>query len=71
MILDTQATYPQSQTYVLKLHRTAAPADGRIVGRLEHVASGHQFHFATVDELIACLIMGAALGEEPHRQSEA
>jgi hypothetical protein len=65
MILDTQASYPHSQTYVLKLHRNAAPADGRIVGRLEHVASGHQFPFNTWDELIACLIIGAALGAAP------
>ena len=71
MILDTQASYPHSQTYVLKLHRTAAPADGRIVGRLEHVASGHQFPFSSVDELIACLIIGAALSAASHPESQS
>ena len=69
MILDTQTSYPQAQTYVLKLHRTASPADGRIVGRLEHVASGHQFPFNSIDELIACLIIGAALDVASHPES--
>ena len=69
MILETQATYPHAQTYVLKLHRNAAPADGRVVGRLEHVASGHQFPFSSVDELIACLIIGAALSAASHPES--
>jgi hypothetical protein len=56
MILNTHATYPQSQSFVLKLHRDAAPAEGRLIGRLEHVASGKQFTFSTAEELVACLV---------------
>jgi len=66
MILKTQATYPQAQSFVLKLHRDAAPAEGRLIGRLEHVASGRQFDFNTAEELIACLAQAvAAAGQEP------
>ena len=60
MILKTQASYPQSQSYVLKLHRDSSPAEGRLMGRLEHVASGRQFTFNTAEELIACLADGVA-----------
>jgi hypothetical protein len=56
MILKTQASYPQAASFVLKLHRDAAPADGRLIGRLEHVASGKQFTFNSAEELIACLV---------------
>lgn len=55
MVLNTHASYPHDQTYVLKLHRDAAPQQGRFVGRLEHVASGRQLSFDSAEELIACL----------------
>lgn len=55
MVLNAHTSYPHTHTYVLKLHRDAAPREGRIIGRLEHVESGHQFHFNTAEELIACL----------------
>lgn len=60
MILKTQASYPQSQSYVLKLHRDSSPAEGRLMGRLEHVASGRQLTFNTAEELIAGLANGFA-----------
>lgn len=55
MVLNTHASYPQEHTYVLKLHRDAAPAEGRFIGRLEHIASGQQFQFDSAEELISCL----------------
>jgi len=58
--LSTDPTYPQAWTYVLKLHREAAPAEGRIIGRLEHLASGRRLHFTSAAELIACLDAGTA-----------
>ncbi len=61
MTLNAHTSYPNTQTYVLRLHRHASPQQGRIVGRLEHVASGHQFIFTTADELIACVKCAAAL----------
>jgi hypothetical protein len=60
MILKTQASYPQTLSFVLKLHRDASPAEGRILGRLEHVASGRQVTFNSAEELIACVISAAA-----------
>jgi hypothetical protein len=65
MILKTQASYPQAQSYVLKLHRDSAPAEGRIIGRLEHVASGRQFNFNSAEELIECLASSAAESAAP------
>lgn len=72
MILKTQASYPQTRNFVLKLHRDAAPADGQLIGRLEHVATGKQLQFSNAAELIACLAAcvistdsaGCAAGEE-------
>ena len=68
MILNVHASYPHTLTYVLKLHRDAAPREGRILGRLEHVDSGHQFHFNSVEELVACLIAGTAFTEATTRE---
>jgi hypothetical protein len=59
MILNVNATFPHAQTYVLKLHRDAAPQEGRIMGRLEHMASGHQYTFGSGEELLACLASAA------------
>ena len=67
MVLSPHASYPHERSYVLKLHCDASPRHGRIVGRLEHVASGHQFQFTSGEELLACLINAAALHEQPNR----
>lgn len=61
MILDTRVSYPYSRTYVLKLHADADPQRGVIVGRLEHLASGQQFHFGNAEELLACVTQAAAI----------
>lgn len=71
MILNAHASHPSTQTYVLKLHRDASPRQGLISGRLEHVASGHQFPFTTGEELIACLIRAAELAESAMREAES
>ena len=68
MILKTQASYPQARSFVLKLHRDAAPAEGRLIGRLEHVASGKQFAFNSAAELISCLAQGVA-ADTPSRDA--
>lgn len=56
MVLDTAPLYPSDRAYVLKLHRDAMPGSGRIFGRLENVASGEHFVFASAEELLAILI---------------
>ena len=60
MILATQPSYPISRAYVLKLHRDAQPASGRIAGRLENVTSGEQFAFDSIEGLLAALARDAA-----------
>ena len=69
MVLNVQTSYPHSQTYVLKLHQNASPRDGRIMGRLEHVESGHQFQFGSGEELLACLVSGTAFTEAMKRET--
>ena len=59
MILATQTNYPNSRTWVLKLHRDALPAAGVLFGRLENVTTGEQFAFASATELLACLAQNA------------
>lgn len=55
MILKTHPSFPATRSYVLKLHRDAAPSLGRLFGRLEHVATGEQMDFNSGEELLACL----------------
>jgi hypothetical protein len=70
MVLSSHASYPHDRSYVLKLHCDAIPPQGRIVGRLEHVASGHQFQFTSGEELLACLIDAAELHGRTAQESE-
>ena len=60
MTLKPHSSYPQARSYVLTLHHDADPAEGRIIGRLEHVVSGRQFHFTSLEELVACLARSTA-----------
>jgi len=55
MTLDPKQSYPSQHHYVLKLHRTAQPDGGRLVGRLEHLSSGRQIEFRSSNELLSCL----------------
>ena len=59
MILATNPNYPNARAYVLKLHRDAHPASGKLLGRLENVTTGEQFAFASAEELLACLARDA------------
>ena len=67
MMLEPKPNYPSTRSYVLKLHRAAAPERGHIVGRIENMASGRYFSFRSAEELIACLTQDLALSvaEEP------
>jgi hypothetical protein len=64
MILHVHASYPPTHAYVVKLHRDCDPRQGRIVGRLEHIASGRSVQFASAEDLIACLIGDAILAND-------
>jgi len=60
MTLNPLPTYPSLASYVLKLHRDALPHEGRLRGRIEHIASGEGFDFADGESLIAGLARHAA-----------
>ena len=45
MTLNPHPTYPAAGGYVLRLHRDACPVAGRLMGRIEHVASGEMHRF--------------------------
>jgi hypothetical protein len=70
MVLNTNPSYPYAGTFVLKLHRDAVPERGRLLGSLEHVASGLQFQFNSGEELIERLVSGAAFVEAMVRGDE-
>ena len=55
MTLQSTSHFPNRRCYVLKLHRDATPATGRLIGRLEHIASGEHVDFANGEELLAWL----------------
>ncbi|HYJ41486.1 MAG TPA: hypothetical protein VEW08_11895 [Steroidobacteraceae bacterium] len=55
MILAIHPSYPNARAYVLKLHRDARPAAGKVIGRLENVTTGEQFVFGSAEELLAAL----------------
>jgi hypothetical protein len=69
MTLDSQATYPHTHSYVIKLHRDAAPERGVFVGRLQHIYTGEQCEFGSAEELLACLVRGASLTAAAVRDS--
>ena len=64
MVLDPRSTYPSTRSYVLKLHRDADPAAGRLAGHLENLSSGRRFTFQTTDQMLACLADDAATQRE-------
>lgn len=59
MTLHSIANYPNARSYVLKLHRDALPGLGRLIGRLEHIASGDHVDFDSGAELVAWLALHA------------
>jgi hypothetical protein len=55
MSLHSHVSHPSARSYVLKLHRDAAPQHGHWIGRLEHMSSGRSFEFHSAEELLSCL----------------
>lgn len=53
--LRATANYSSAHSYVLKLHCDAQPGRGRLIGRLEHIATGDRVDFADAAELLAWL----------------
>ena len=61
MILNHLPIFPAAGRYVVRLHQDARPAEGRLIGRIEHVDSGDFADFATSQRLIDWLTQHAAL----------
>ncbi|MDM0055101.1 hypothetical protein [Variovorax fucosicus] len=68
MTLDDQPSHPAARNYVLMLHRDAMPNAGRVLGRLESLASGRRYFFGSVDELLACLSKDTAPAPPPTQE---
>ena len=68
MVLNPLASYPSARSYVLKLHRDCQPQQGDLRGRVEHIATGRHFDFASAAELLErlCDVFGQveSLGNE-------
>lgn len=57
MTLDRNSRYSIARSYVLKLHHDARPDHAKIIGRLEHMASGRRHDFHSWEELLASLAL--------------
>ena len=60
MTLTPVPAYSNERTYLVKLHRDADPREGRLVGRLEHLASGERIDFVCGAALLAAMLRHAA-----------
>jgi hypothetical protein len=63
MTLSPETTYPNARRYVLKLHRDAAPAQNRLIGKIENLSSGRFYEFCNGEELLACFALDTASSE--------
>lgn len=51
----TRSALPVGWAFVVHLRPGALPEEGRMAGRVEHVASGRSVHFESLPELLAFL----------------
>ncbi len=52
---EKRSPWPVEWAFVVHLRPEALPEEGRMAGRVEHVASGRTEHFESVPELLAFL----------------
>ena len=52
---ETRRAQPAERAFVVQLRPGALPEEGRMAGRVEHVASGRSEHFGSLPELLAFL----------------
>ena len=52
---ETRSALPAEWAFVVQLRPGALPEEGRMAGRVEHVASGRSEHFESLPELLAFL----------------
>lgn len=70
MTLHSIANFPNSRCYVLKLHRDAVPGLGKLLGRIEHIATGDHVDFDSSAELIAWLSLHGAKVDESQSSTD-
>ena len=56
---------PAHRAFVVQFHGEADIERGRVMGRVEHVASGRATHFGTLEQLLA--FMAQVLTDDPAR----
>jgi hypothetical protein len=52
MTLNPHPIHPAAGAYLLRLHRDARPAEGLLMGRIQHVANGDWSDFSSSSELL-------------------
>ena len=63
MALDDTPSHPVARSYVVRLHRDAAPAQGGMFGRVENISTGRRYFFGNAEELLACFSLDTAQPE--------
>jgi hypothetical protein len=51
-----QPSLPANRAFVVQFHADAQPEQGQFRGRVEHLVSYQSAHFASVEELTACMV---------------
>ncbi|WP_114968714.1 hypothetical protein [Rhodoferax ferrireducens] len=71
MTLNPHPIHPAAGAYVLRLHRDACPAEGLLMGRIQHVTSGDWADFTSSTAMLAWLTQHAAQWRaDPHNPEE-
>src|SRR5262245_3638290 len=69
---ETRRAHPMERAFVVHLRPGTLPEEGRIAGRVEHVASGRSIHFGSLPELLTFLGRTVTnLREEVEQRSSA
>src|SRR5262249_18506054 len=50
---NTDSPLPPYRAFIVQFHTETDVAQGRIIGRIEHLVSGHASHFVALNELLA------------------
>jgi hypothetical protein len=64
-VIEIRPTLPQKKAFVLRFSEDAGPQTGLFVGRVEHVTSGDQAAFSSVDQLFTFVRLVLARAEKP------
>lgn len=61
---ESRPSFPQKKAFVLRFAEDAGPETGLFAGRIEHVSSGDQVAFSSVEELFSFVGLVLARAEK-------